>query len=82
MKTSRAVARDFSLCAEGVNNEGRVSLRSVLYLLYLKHDQKIDHIRKNNDSCLYLLRFFLLRAEARGGAYPVLDFHWFVLLND
>ena len=28
------------------------------------------------------LLVFLLRAEARGGAYPMLDFHWFVLLND
>ena len=54
VKTSRAVARDFSLRAEGVNNKGRVSLRSVLYSLYLKHDQKIDRIRKNNDNCLYL----------------------------
>ena len=144
-----------------MNNEGQVSLRSVLYLLYLEHDQKIDRIRKNNNYCLYLpydrgrrhvecftfppddaridkftakttdgdTRFryepiimaktlinsrntttivliyattmhycsfplyksinpsrtmsrphhdprFLLCAEARGGAYPVLDFHW------
>ena len=51
---SRALARDFSLRAEGVNNEGRVALRSVLYLSYLKHDQKIDCIRKNNNYCLYL----------------------------
>ena len=28
--------------------------RSVLYLLYVKHDQKIDRIRKNNNYCLYL----------------------------
>ena len=37
-----------------MNNEGRVSLRSVLYLLYLKPNQKIDRIRKNNNDCLYL----------------------------
>ena len=143
--------------------------QSVLYLLYLKHDQKIDQIRKNNNYCLNLpydrgrrhvecwpfpqddarkrliitafrqmatlvlatsrstmdkrlinlrktttivfinattmhccsfplyksinpsrtmsrphhdARFVLLPTEARGGAYPVLDFHCFVLLND
>ena len=44
MKMSRAVARDFSLRAEGLNNEGQVSLRSVLYLLYLKQDQHISMI--------------------------------------
>ena len=37
-----------------MNNEGRVTLRCVLFLLYLKHDQKIDRIRKNNNFCLYL----------------------------
>ena len=41
---SRASALDFSLRAEGVNNEGQVALRSVLLLLYLKHDQKSDRI--------------------------------------
>ena len=34
MKTSRALARDFSLRAERVNNVGRVGPRSVLYLLF------------------------------------------------
>ena len=37
-----------------MNNEGQVTLRCVLFLLYLKHDQKIDRIRKNNNYCLYL----------------------------
>ena len=54
MKTSRALARDFSPRAERVNNYGRVAPRFVLFLLYLKHDQKIDRIRKNNNYCLYL----------------------------
>ena len=49
-----AVARDLSLRAERWNNEGRVTPRFVLYLLYLKHDQKIDRIRKKNNACLYL----------------------------
>ena len=46
MKTSRALARDFSLRAEGVNNEGQVALRFVLFLLYLAQDQMIDRIVK------------------------------------
>ena len=33
-----------SLRAEGMNNEGRVALRSVLYLLYHKYDQMIDRV--------------------------------------
>ena len=37
-----------------MNNEGQVTLRCVLFLLYLKHDQKIDRIRQNNNYCLYL----------------------------
>ena len=44
-KSFTSGALDFSLRAEGVNNEDRVALRSVLYLLYLKHYQKIDRIR-------------------------------------
>ena len=76
MKTSRALARDFSLCAERWNNDGRVRPRYVLYLLYL--EQMIDRIVKTTTAPLV----FLLRAEARGRAYPVLDFHWFVVLND
>ena len=45
--------QDLSLCAERWNNDDRGPPRSVLYLLYLKHDQKIDRRRKNN-YCLYL----------------------------
>ena len=36
MKTLRALER--------VNNVGQVGPRSVLYLLYLKHDQMIDRV--------------------------------------
>ena len=50
MKTSRALARDFSLCAERVNSVSRVGPRSVLYLLYLKHDQMIDKVVKTTTS--------------------------------
>ena len=46
MKTSREVARDISLRAERVNNVGQVSLRFVLYLLYIKHDQMINIFEK------------------------------------
>ena len=51
---SRACALNLSLRPERWNNDDRGPPRSVLYLLYLKHDQKIDRIRKNNNECLYL----------------------------
>ena len=59
MKTSRALARDFSLRAERVNNVGRVAPRFVLFLLYLKHDQKIDRIRKKQLFSLHCASHFI-----------------------
>ena len=74
-ETLRAPARDFSLRTERWNNVGRVGPRYVLFFLYIKHDQMIDKVDKISLS-------LLLRAEARGRAYPIFDFHWFVVLND
>ena len=82
------LARDLSLRlrTERWNNEGRVGPRSVLYLLYLKQDQNIRMIVIITTSLPYkrggVTLILLLPVKARGGAYPILDFHWFVLLND